>query len=89
MFQLSQDIAPGRVDAIVTQVRAAIAAALAKVGERGKQDAKADAGKFAPALAPRLIISNRKLEVGWRTTMRKHLLKSLTPRIRKSLCWPR
>lgn len=62
MLKLLQDVALGRVNATLLQVRAAIAAVQythAKVGEGGKkeqrqEDAKKVASRFAPAAAPKL-----------------------------------
>lgn len=68
MLTLLQDIALGRIpEATALQVRAAIAAVQythAKAGESGKKEQKAEAaakvaGKFAPALPPRLIVNNK------------------------------
>ena len=69
MLELLQDVALGRVEASVLQVRAAIAAVQYthhKMGEGGKKDAIAGAAKkvasrFAPsAPPPRLVVSNPK-----------------------------
>ncbi len=68
MLELLQDVALGRVEATVLQVRAAIAAVQYthhKMGEGGKKDAKADAAKkvasrFAQSAPPRLVVSNPK-----------------------------
>ncbi|MEX3918259.1 hypothetical protein AB4Y43_18785 [Paraburkholderia sp. BR10872] len=69
MLQLLQDIALGRVEATVIQVRAASAALPflhMKLGEGGKKDEQADrakkaANKFSPMAAPpRLVVSNGK-----------------------------
>lgn len=68
MLQLLQDIAFGRVEATMLQVRAAIAAVQythAKMGEGGKKDAKAEAAKkaaskFGALAPPKLVVSNGK-----------------------------
>lgn len=63
MLELLKDIALGKVDATVVQVRAAIAAVQythAKVGEGGKKERKAEAaqgvaaGRFQPQRPPQL-----------------------------------
>lgn len=65
MLTLLQDVALGRVEASVIQVRAAIAAVQythAKKGEGGKKEEKENAaktagrGKFAPAAAPLRVV---------------------------------
>lgn len=69
MLELLQDVALGRVEATVLQVRAAIAAVQythTKKGDGGKKDEAADkakkagSGRFASAPAPRLVVSNRE-----------------------------
>lgn len=63
------DVMQGNVEANMTQVRAAIAAAQyvhVKKGDAGKKDEQADkakkaaGGKFAPVAAPRLAAANGK-----------------------------
>ncbi|WP_155740176.1 hypothetical protein [Burkholderia territorii] len=68
MLEFLQDVALGRAEATLLQVRAAIAAVQYthhKLGEGGKKDAKADAAKkvasrFSPSAPPRLVVSNRE-----------------------------
>ena len=67
-LKLLQDVAFGRVEATALQVRAAIAAVQythMKKGDGGVKDGKnaaagrVSAGKFAPAVGPKLVVSNR------------------------------
>lgn len=68
MLTLLQDVALGKVEVTVLQVRAAIAAVQythIKKGDGGKKEAEQDAArkaarKFAPMEPPKLIVSNRK-----------------------------
>ena len=68
MLKLLQEIALGHIDATTIQVRAAIAAVQythPKVGEGGKKEAKQAAaekvaGRFAPAVPPRLVAAGGK-----------------------------
>ncbi|MFP3564703.1 hypothetical protein [Paraburkholderia sp. SIMBA_030] len=68
VLTLLQDIAFGRVEATVVQVRAASATLpflYSKRGEGGKKDEQADrakkaANKFATTAPPKLVVNNRK-----------------------------
>lgn len=68
ILDLLQDIAFGRVEATMAQIRAASAALpflYAKKGEGGKKDEQADrakkaASKFGALTPPKLVVNNRK-----------------------------